>query len=685
MVCGKCRRRFDANEGEVLVNLPDHAADYYPVDHNYAFPNYGSHLSRNTTDVFSSLTLTCGNGEMCSKLLHNCMNRAYLRRVKSCYSKLKEKKESTQDEKPILECVKKDGVYIKTYPPLGDTIRDMFDDASSSKTNPWRISDYERNTREIQAVTCDGIFCQDHTFEPLKNYQKRLGATAAWTCGTSTGEVAAVALVPSTKTEEFAHAAMQLTKRKNFKQTFMCSDTWPNKEAFWLSLGVQGRLGLFHFEQRIIKTLRKKHIDYMQAITDLLSSLCVCHAPDYENLLKALKEGTLSPTGKKYTSDEITELKSSRLFRERHAKCLRKVIHEPQTIRQNLDDWFCKYKLTASDPINKPAGGRLDPLRMITLFTVDTKSAVEACKEKAQCLSDPLPLEQMYDKIPPNPNSNHQLTEFLSKRGESKLEAFHDRLAHFANCGMRDRLADNLNLAGTARFNIAMRHKRSLIVTTENPQSENTLPNILDRKSMPAAWEKVVPCFNHSELWYVNNVARSVGLRCPFPRAERLPNDTGERFFSQYMTTLKDIGKKQRGDDGECLCQLCQRPVGASSGETTTRVQQQAARNANKTVAPQVDNNRKKTPPATTTPKPPRQIVPNAVTQRDRAPATIAATQHHFNLPLLVPHPHPFALPMWCFPTMLGAAAPVPCCWKYKEWLTRRKGRPPHHPLCANR
>ena len=184
-------------------------------------------------------------------------------------------------------------------------------------------------------------------------------------------------------------------------------------------MDVEGRLGLFHFDQRIIRTLRRKHVDYSQAVTDLLASLYHYYAPDYEKLLTALKEGKF--TKKKYSSEEIAELKAGKLFRERYAKYIRKIINEPQTIAQNLDDWFCKYKVTSSDPINKPAGGRLDPIKQTPLFTVDTKTAVEACKDKAKYLSDRLPLDDMYDKILPSPNSTHQLTEFLSKRGESKL------------------------------------------------------------------------------------------------------------------------------------------------------------------------------------------------------------------------------------------------------------------------
>ena len=122
---------------------------------------------------------------------------------------------------------------------------------------------------------------------------------------------------------------------------------------------------------------------------------------------------------------------------------------------QNLNSCCCKYELTSSNPEAAPAGGRLDPSRGIALFTAETKEAVENCKQKAMHLADPMSVEQMYERIAPSPNSQHQLTEYLSKRGESKLESFHDRLAHFGNSGMRDDLSDNLHLAGTVRHNLA--------------------------------------------------------------------------------------------------------------------------------------------------------------------------------------------------------------------------------------
>ena len=681
--CSCCKRDYDANDGEVLVNLPDHIADLCPVDTQCALSNFASHLSRTTTEVFSSIMLACGNGELCSKMLHNATNRAYIRRLKACCSKA-----NAMEKKPVAH-VEKDGCYVKTFPPLGDTVRDMWDASASSRTNAWRISDCERHTREIQGVRCEnGIFCQDHTFEPIKNYQKRLGAKAAWTVGTGTGEIAAVALVPTTKTKDFSHAAKQLFSRPRFSPGFMHSDTWPNKNRFWqlISPGMEGRLGLFHYEQRIVTTLRKKHIDTSDAVRDLTSAIYMYHAPDYEKLLSALKEGTLSSDGHKYSSEEIAEMKGTKMFRDRYSKYLRKELCSTQTTIQNLDDWFCKHKVTSSDD-TRPAGGRLDPVRMVTLFAADTKSAVANCKLKAQCLSDPLPLAEMCDEVLPNPNSKHQLSEFLSKRGESKLESFHDRFAHFANCGMRDTLADSLNLAGTARFNLSIRHKRSFL-TPKNPCENTENVNLINRKKMPAGWEKVVPFYNQTELWYVNNAAQKVGCPLPFPAAEQLQPDNGERFFSQHMETLKQIGSS-RGENDECLCDLCNNATTAASS------MQQPPQKENATAPTTVVAH---PPPPTTTTNPNRAercTTPTAKAPQQRiakpdahrrvgAPAVTPQPPLPPTFPMIAPQPFVHHPPLHFYCVSPVTLPPV-CCSKYKEWLNNRVGRPPHHPLCTNR
>jgi len=129
---------------------------------------------------------------------------------------------------------------------------------------------------------------------------------------------------------------------------------------------------------------------------------------DCDRLLAALKDGSMSRSGRKHTSQEITDMKGTRVFRDRHSKFLRKRLHKEATIVQMLDDWFCRCKVTSSDAA-RPAQGRLDPMRGTALFTPDAKPAIENCEEKAKHVSDVLPLEEMHKETLPNPNSGHQL------------------------------------------------------------------------------------------------------------------------------------------------------------------------------------------------------------------------------------------------------------------------------------
>ena len=94
--------------------------------------------------------------------------------------------------------------------------------------------------------------------EVVKSYQKSLGAKACWTCCNENGEIAAACLVQSTKAIDLAHAAGSLFRREDFRPKVMYADTWPHLKNFWKLLygpTVCGRLGLFHFMQRIIKTM----------------------------------------------------------------------------------------------------------------------------------------------------------------------------------------------------------------------------------------------------------------------------------------------------------------------------------------------------------------------------------------------------------------------------------------------
>jgi len=114
-------------------------------------------------------------------------------------------------------------------------------------------------------------------------------------------------------------------------------------------------------------------------------------------------------------------------------------------------------------------------------------------------------------------------------RCESKVEGFHNPLSHFGNLCMRATLCDALNLAGTARYNVAIRHKLHLV---DMPLS--------DRPKMPFAWESIPSYFNCLQLIKLNILAELLGCTVPFPDVLDLPPDNGECFFSKYLVEQDD-------------------------------------------------------------------------------------------------------------------------------------------------
>jgi len=374
---------------------------------------------------------------------------------------------------------------------------------------------------------------------------------------------------------------------------------------------------------------------------------------------------------------------------------------------QLIDDWFVRFKVTASEG-SRAARGRLDPRTQMSLFKAETKDAVEECKKKSQYVSDPLPLQDMYLTIPPNPNSKHELPQHLSRRVESKLESFHDNLSHFANCGMRSSLCDNLNLCGAARYNLTIRHK--LALTHENPQK----PDAASRKDTPGGWEDVVPYFNHSELGYINTLAKGAGSNhVPFENVETLVKDTGERFFSEHIVKVNPI-KQQHDTSNRCLCGMCRDVVPTPSRPqqindqstnqtpntvattTTTTATQTPAKTDSDSNSPQLTRNnpqftRQTSGPESVKQRPTITMLPHP--QQQQQPHQQVIHQHHgaaFYAPT-VPMMMPFVFPCpWMAPpttatqhAMLCSAA-ASCCSRHRSWAIQpnRVGRPPHDAHC---
>jgi hypothetical protein len=525
---------------------------------------------------------------------------------------------------------------------------------------------------------------QDHTFDVVKNYVRRLGAFALWDVATETGEIATAVLVTSTKTQEYAHAAEQLIARTAFAPAAMYSDTWPAKDDFWIELLGEdiGRLGLFHFLRRILKTLRQNHKHFHRALTDLLFAIYTFYPDDYEKLLTALKNGTLN--GKLHSETDIAELQATKKFRQRYNKYLRKEIREAQTIATNLHQWHAKYKVKASEGAT-PAEGELDDHTGQTLFTTATRDAVINCQHNAVYLQDMLSQEAMYRELKPPPHSKHRLSEWLSNRAESKLEKYHASLANFGNSGMDRELCDCLNLCGTARYNLHIRHRIALSETQ------------MDEKWLPVAWQTVVSYNNHTQLAHINKLAREAGAEdVPFKWVEPLPEDNGERFFSEYLEQRKQIVQdfpNQQND--RCPCSKCattqeqkqQQPVVAKSPNLKPPPGVQPQQNTMPHLNAVIPN--MKPPPAAVmtqrnptphpNPKPPPLPPPrfNENPMLQPPPAPVYAP------PVYTPFPFAFQHQQQAPPQQPRTIRKEFCCGEFANWwVYKRFGRPPHDDHC---
>ena len=213
----------------------------------------------------------------------------------------------------------------------------------------------------------------------------------------------------------------------------------------------------------------------------------------------------------------------------------------------NLERWFNKYKCKAS-PGQAEAGGKYDDRTGQTLFTSETKAAVKNCQKNAKYLQDTLPIEEIYTEVKAGPNSKHGLSEWISLRGESKLESWHDNVTHFGNSGMNSELSDCLNLCGTARYNLSIRHRLAAAQAKADP----------DKQKKPVVWQTVVSYQNHTELKYINDLAKKAGAEnLPFEDVEVLPEDNGELFFSEYLEK-KDVVKNHPNQETDhCPCAKC--------------------------------------------------------------------------------------------------------------------------------
>ena len=221
--CDKCKQYVRGNDGKLLIMLPEYIRNAYPVEPKFASDTTNFHIDRDWTDIIEELMLTYGNGDLISKMMYARRNRDYTRKLSEYLADWAGYQAVSNDADrlttppyPLFN-----NEWITHYPPAGDGIRDLFEDACHSRCTPYGVSDHDRCVREIQSVGTNSMFAQDHTMEVTKNYRRSMGAFAVWDVATETGEIASAVVVGTTNAIGFAHAAESLTRRSNFKPRVM--------------------------------------------------------------------------------------------------------------------------------------------------------------------------------------------------------------------------------------------------------------------------------------------------------------------------------------------------------------------------------------------------------------------------------------------------------------------------------
>jgi hypothetical protein len=537
--CPECKTRYPGNDGRLLQMLDPQVRQAYPVHPRYAVEGATWHLTKELADDFDDTMLTYGNADFFSRKMYNRKFRDFEERLENYFHcVLGDKAEKHECYIPIRD-------WIGEFPPPGGALRTLHEKAERSSLTPTGIANYDRNKLEIQSVGSTQVFSIDWTFAVLRNYTLA-GAKACFTAMVETGEVCAMGLVATTKVEEVAHMVEQTRRcRPHFQPKAIFTDTWPHNQDFWFMIfgAITGCLGIFHFMKRMVDTLRSSHYLYWDAIIALKDAIYQYEQDDYMNLLNSLKTGTMAKDKHCYSDKEIKELRHSKKWKQRYAKYLRKRLHGALVIVQNILDFKKAYK------------EKLDPVSGLTLFTAETKDAIENQLKHCQHIQFPEGIE-MYRTIPPGPKSTHNLPCYRSINPEPMLESWHGRLAHYGNTGMRAGLADCLHLRGAAEANVTVRHKLCMM----NEDSTYTLTDKLD----PPGHLRDRPVLkDHCLGRYLNDLATDAGCKLPYRNIRQINEDNGEVFLSEYYEEQQKRNEDARDRPDpktkRCCCKSCGR------------------------------------------------------------------------------------------------------------------------------
>ena len=530
--CNECKEWVRANDGRLLATLPTQFRNAYPVDPRYAVTNATRHLKKSCTNVMDKFLISHGNGNQFCQLLSELKGENHLDYQEEYLSQARDTNTRVVRPMPTYK------EFIGPYSPSGQDIRDLLDSAMQSPLNSTGVSEKERGIREMQGVGACKTTANDHTFKMISNWiAKEIDdAKCVHTIGVETGEIASAAIVPSVDQKYYAHQAEQFSRRPNVRPQVHVSDVCPNGTALWKKLfrNVAVCLGWFHFIQRISKTLLEGHRNYMKAIRKLQECLYWFDVGDLDKVKNQIAVGNLGRVDGQICPEE-KRLAKAKTYRSN----VRVYSYEEKTIQRNLGNWYEEFK------------DDLDPAIEADLFTEATESAVLQQIGNAEWVVDKLPREELYQEVAPGTRSKTNLKVFVGVRGaESKLEKGHDIMGHLGNTAMRPSLADSLGMIGVARYNRSIRYR--LKIAKMDPE---------ERKRIPICFQQAPHYMNHLRLTQINQLAAEVGLEAPpHSDVEILPEDNGERFFSEALMEHKkrdEAGVQYEDKTNRCMCKAC--------------------------------------------------------------------------------------------------------------------------------
>ena len=313
--------------------LPAHVAAAYPVPPRYATSEGGFLLHKNAIAFFEHMLKTYANGELCSLFLVRAMASRYLEKARTYLSQ--------KLSQPFPDFYS----YMNNkWPPNGDSIRRLYQQAEYSSLQPYGYYNALRYTQEIRSVRFESgdTAAFDHTFAATRAYKDKrsigMKCFADFNNGRS-GAIGGIYAVPKAKLSDVSHGLTQAAPRlKNV--SVLTTDTIPHGVQFWdatLGKGVKCRLGLFHFLGRMVDTLDSKSEHFWPCLVQLKDCIYNYNNDDWAALVGAVTNGLL---GEKLSVDELTDMRFSKVFKQRYDKWLRKEFHSAEKIIKNLNDWL---------------------------------------------------------------------------------------------------------------------------------------------------------------------------------------------------------------------------------------------------------------------------------------------------------------------------------------------------------